>query len=300
MKILNWGSMNLDYVYKVDHFVLPGETISASSQSINPGGKGLNQSIALSRAGAKVYHAGAVGKNGGQLKQLLDENGVDTGFIRELDVIQGNAIIQVTAAGENNIIIYGGSNRCMTREHIDQVLASFDKGDYLLIQNEVNEVGYIIEKSFARGMTVVLNPSPYNDSLKDIDYSKVSWLLVNEVEAFQISGEKDPERAWEFLHSKYPELSCVITLGSEGCAAYQTKPDGYEKQRQPAIKVEARDTTAAGDTFTGYFISSVMKGQSLKDSIFRATVASSISVTREGAAKSIPNDDEVESACSRP
>ena len=195
MKILNWGSMNLDYVYKVDHFVLPGETISASSQSINPGGKGLNQSIALSRAGAKVYHAGAVGKNGGQLKQLLDENGVDTGFIRELDVIQGNAIIQVTAAGENNIIIYGGSNRCMTREHIDQVLASFDKGDYLLIQNEVNEVGYIIEKSFARGMTVVLNPSPYNDSLKDIDYSKVSWLLVNEVEAFQISGEKDPEKA---------------------------------------------------------------------------------------------------------
>ena len=300
MRILNWGSMNLDYVYKVDHFVLPGETISASSQSINPGGKGLNQSIALSRAGAKVYHAGAVGKNGGQLKQLLDENGVDTGFIRELDVIQGNAIIQVTAAGENNIIIYGGSNRCMTREHIDQVLASFDKGDYLLIQNEVNEVGYIIEKAFARGMTVVLNPSPYNDSLKDIDYSKVSWLLVNEVEAFQISGEKDPEKAWEFLHSKYPELSCVITLGSEGCAAYQTDSDGYEKQRQPAIKVEARDTTAAGDTFTGYFISSVMKGHSLKDSIFRATVASSISVTREGAAKSIPNDDEVESACSRP
>ena len=300
MRILNWGSMNLDYVYKVDHFVLPGETISASSQSINPGGKGLNQSIALSRAGAKVYHAGAVGKNGGQLKQLLDENGVDTGFIRELDVIQGNAIIQVTAAGENNIIIYGGSNRCMTREHIDQVLASFDKGDYLLIQNEVNEVGYIIEKAFARGMTVVLNPSPYNDSLKDIDYSKVSWLLVNEVEAFQISGEKDPEKAWEFLHSKYPELSCVITLGSEGCTAYQTNPDGYEKQRQPAIKVEARDTTAAGDTFTGYFISSVMKGHSLKDSIFRATVASSISVTREGAAKSIPNDDEVESACSRP
>ncbi|MBQ7507579.1 MAG: ribokinase [Lachnospiraceae bacterium] len=300
MRILNWGSMNLDYVYKVDHFVLPGETISASSQSINPGGKGLNQSIALSRAGAKVYHAGAVGKNGGQLKQLLDENGVDTGFIRELDVIQGNAIIQVTAAGENNIIIYGGSNRCMTREHIDQVLASFDKGDYLLVQNEVNEVGYIIEKAFARGMTVVLNPSPYNDSLKDIDYSKVSWLLVNEVEAFQISGEKDPEKAWEFLHSKYPELSCVITLGSEGCAAYQTNPDDYEKQRQPAIKVEARDTTAAGDTFTGYFISSVMKGQSLKDSIFRATVASSISVTREGAAKSIPNDDEVESACSRP
>ena len=300
MRILNWGSMNLDYVYKVDHFVLPGETISASSQSINPGGKGLNQSIALSRAGAKVYHAGAVGKNGGQLKQLLDENGVDTGFIRELDVIQGNAIIQVTAAGENNIIIYGGSNRCMTREHIDQVLASFDKGDYLLIQNEVNEVGYIIEKAFAQGMTVVLNPSPYNDSLKDIDYSKVSWLLVNEVEAFQISGEKDPEKAWEFLHSKYPELSCVITLGSEGCTAYQTNPDGYEKQRQPAIKVEARDTTAAGDTFTGYFISSVMKGQSLKDSIFRATVASSISVTREGAAKSIPNVDEVESACSRP
>ena len=135
MKILNFGSLNLDYVYQVDHFVVPGETISADSMVINAGGKGLNQSVALARAGAPVCHAGCCGTGGEQLAALLKENGIDISCLYPVDTIQGNAFIQVTASGENSIVVFPGSNHCVTPEQIDQTLRRFGEGDYLLLQN---------------------------------------------------------------------------------------------------------------------------------------------------------------------
>lgn len=290
MKILNFGSMNLDYVYHVEHFVLPGETISAKKQDVNCGGKGLNQSIALARAGAEVYHAGCVGREGTPLREMLEHSGVNTMYLNAVEAIQGNAVIQVESSGENCILLFGGSNQCITQQQIENTLTGFEQGDFLVLQNEINALADIVDQAYERGLKIFLNPSPYDEKLQTVDFGKLSWLLVNEVEAEQISGSKDPERAWQILHERYPSLSVLITLGSSGSVCF-TEHHCY---KQNAYSVDAVDTTAAGDTYTGYFIAGLMEGLAVEQCMKRAAVASALSVTREGAAPSIPTRAEVE------
>ena len=288
MKVLNFGSLNLDYVYTVDHFVQPGETLAANSRCVKHGGKGLNQSIALARAGVSVSHAGCVGTGGECLLDALQENGVDTSNVIPVDEMQGHTIIQVNPDGENCILLYGGSNRCITEEHITETVNHFKAGDYLVLQNEINLLPIIVDKAYERGMTIVLNPSPYNDALQDVSFDKLNWLLVNEIEAEQITGENDPEKAWRVLHRDYPHLSVLITLGSKGSVVHKVTGQDVDSIWQEAITVKAVDTTAAGDTFTGYFIAGIMEGMPLKECMIRASKAAAISVTRPGAADSIP------------
>ena len=296
MKVLNFGSLNLDYVYQVDHFVQPGETLSAVSQAVNPGGKGLNQSIALAKAGADVYHAGCLGAGGESLGKLLRENGVDTAYLIPTDALQGNAVIQVNQSGENCILLFGGSNQCITARQVEKTLSAFSAGDYLVLQNEVNDLPMIVDLAYEKGMKIVLNPSPYNEKLSSVDFGKISWLLVNRVEAGQISGKDQPEEAWQILHKAYPRLSVLITLGSAGSTAYRVTDDQVEIARQEAFPVQAVDTTAAGDTFTGFFIGALLEGRPLQECMRRASMASALSVTRPGAAGSIPTRNEVEDA----
>ena len=290
MKILNYGSLNLDYIYRVDHFVQPGETLSALSQTVNPGGKGLNQSIALARAGAKVYHAGCLGIGGDSLRTLLEGNGVNTDHLYPSDALQGNAVIQVDPSGQNCILLFGGSNQCVTREQITAVLSDFGAGDWVVLQNEINALPLIVDLAYERGMKIALNPSPYNEKLGAVDFGKLDWLLVNEVEAQQLSGSRDPKEAWKILRGPYPHLQLLVTLGSEGSIAFT----GDETVQGKASRVTAVDTTAAGDTFTGYFIASLMEGRPLAECMRRASIASGIAVTRAGAAASIPTREEVE------
>ena len=294
MKVLNFGSLNVDYVYAVDYFVRAGETLKADDRRVMPGGKGLNQSIALARAGARVWHAGCIGAEGEFLRDMLEQNGVDTGYLKTIGEMQGHTIIQVDKNGENCILLYGGSNRRITPEQIGETLAGFEAGDWLVLQNEVNNLPAIVDAAHARGMRIALNPSPYEDNLKAVDFGKLSWLLVNEIEACQCSGSDEPERAWDVLHAKYPGLSVLITLGSAGSVAHRVTGDGVQTARQQAFRVKAVDTTAAGDTFTGYFIGGLAEGRPLEDCMRRASMASAISVTRAGAAPSIPTRSEVE------
>ena len=269
MKALNFGSLNLDYVYQVDHFVRPGETLDALHQTVNPGGKGLNQSVALAKAGAAVCHAGCVGQGGGMLRQTLESYGVDTAYLKETETLQGNAVIQVDRSGQNCILLYGGSNRRLTEAQISETIARFSPGDWLILQNETNLLPELVDAGFAKGMRVVLNPSPYNESIAQVDLSKVSWLLVNEVEAKQCSGTDEPEKVWAYLHERYPSLSLLVTLGGDGSAAFT----GTERVRQAAFPVKAVDTTAAGDTFTGYFIAGLMEKRPLAECLRRASMA---------------------------
>ncbi len=295
MKILNFGSLNVDYVYSVDYFVRAGETLKANSREVLPGGKGLNQSVALARAGAQVYHAGCIGADGEFLRELLNKKGVNTEYLRTIDGMQGHTIIQVDKKGENCILLYGGTNRSIGDSQIDETLAHFGQGDWLVLQNEVNSLPRIVDAAYARGMRIVLNPSPYEEGLKEVDFGKLSWLLVNEVEACQCSGSDEPERAWDVLHARYPRLSVLITLGSAGSIARAVGPDGVDTVRQQAFRADAVDTTAAGDTFTGFFIGGLAEGRPLNECMRRASMASAISVTRMGAAVSIPKVEEVES-----
>lgn len=295
MKVLNFGSLNLDYVYQVPHFVRPGETLHAAQQQVHCGGKGLNQSIALARAGADVYHAGCVGEGGERLVQQLQENGVDTRYIAKVPAPQGNAVIQVDGNAENCILLFGGSNRMITSQQIEAVLADFEAGDWLVLQNEINGLDEILEKAFAKGMKIVLNPSPFDANAQRLDYKKVTWLLVNEIEAEQITGQTQPQRVWETLHAAYPNLNLVLTQSSRGADCFTAHCHGH----RDAFHVEAVDTTAAGDTFTGYFLDSLLRGQTPSQCLGRASCASAIAVTRNGAANSIPAADEVERVLAR-
>ena len=165
MKILNFGSLNLDYVYQVPRFLAPGETMAAVAVNVVPGGKGLNQSIALSRAGAKVLHAGTVGAGSNMLTELLTENGVDLRFLKKCNGIQGNAVIQVVPSGENAILLCGGSNREISAQQVKETIAGFEKGDWLVLQNEVSCLAEMVEEAAKCGMHIVLNPSPFEEQL---------------------------------------------------------------------------------------------------------------------------------------
>jgi ribokinase len=293
MKLLNFGSMNIDYVYKVEHFVRKGETISSEYLNVFSGGKGLNQSIALARAGEEVYHAGAIGNEGEFLLEVLKRAGVNTGCITVLGEVQtGHAIIQNDSDGENCIILLGGANQRISKEQVEQVLSGFCAGDFVVLQNEISELGYIISRAHEIGMTIVLNPSPMDHKVLELPLNLVNYFLVNEVEGASLaetSGESDEEVLVK-LAAKFPDAKIVMTLGEKGSLYW----DGQQIYSQEAVRAEAVDTTAAGDTYTGYFISGIMRNEKIEDVLHRASVASAIAVTRPGAASSIPERKEVE------
>lgn len=292
MKILNYGSLNIDYVYTVDHIVPGGETISSSRLQVFTGGKGLNQSVALARAGAPVAHAGCIGADGQFLKDLLTDCGVDTSRITTGRERTGNAIIQVDRNGQNAIVLFPGTNREMTEEKISRDLADFSEGDWLLLQNEINLNARIMDLAYEKGMRIVLNPSPMDDDILALPLQKVSCFILNELEGERLTGEKEAERILQVLLRRFPEAELVLTLGSEGSMyAYQNTVI-----RQGIFPCEAVDTTGAGDTFTGYYLASRMRGEDPAEAMRLAAMASSIAVSRPGAAPSIPVLQEVEAA----
>ncbi len=289
MKVLNIGSMNLDHVYSVDHIVLPGETQATHGMNIFLGGKGINQSIALAKAGADVYHGGMIGEDGQMFLDACAEYGVNAQYIRQVDGKTGHAIIQIDKNAQNCIILYGGANERLTTDYVDEVLAGFEAGDMLLLQNEVNLIPYIVDKAYEKGMIIALNPSPFNERLHQVDMSKIGLFLMNEVEGGQITGLTEPEEIIAKVVEMYPKAKIVLTLGKDG-AIYA---EGEERFHQPIFKVEAVDTTAAGDTFTGYFLAGLMEGMPIPDILKMSAKASSIAVTRAGAVPSIPYRKEV-------
>ena len=292
MRILNFGSLNIDNVYAVDHFIRPGETMSSLGMEVFCGGKGLNQSIAMARAGAQVWHAGAVGRNDGKkLLELLAESGVNTDFVRKTDGVSGHTIIQVDKNGQNCILLFGGANQEITPGQVDETLAHFEEGDILLLQNEINGLAGLIKKAAEKGMKIYLNPSPVTGELLELPLELVDCFILNEIEGADICGqEAKEEEIPQLLHEKYPRAVILLTLGSRGCIYY----DGENRYEQPAFCVEAVDTTAAGDTFTGYFIASAVKGNSVPDALLKAAKAAAITVMGKGAAPSIPWDKQVE------
>ena len=290
MKILNLGSLNIDYVYQVDKFILPGETKSSLSLNVNCGGKGLNQSIAAAKAGNEVYHAAFLGYDGAMLKEAMAENGVNVDMIKDSEETSGHAIIQVESSGQNCILLYGGTNQCLTKDYIDEVLDSFGNEGLVLLQNETNLVDYIIDSAHDRGLQVALNAAPMNEKVLTYPLEKLSWLIVNEVEGKQIAECEKDEEIIDILKLKYPDCNILLTLGSRGACCYS---EGVLHEIG-CYKVDVVDTTAAGDTFTGYFLYGILNKLSIDESLRLATTASAICVGRNGAAVSVPLKSEVD------
>ncbi len=289
-RVLNFGSINVDHVYTVEHFVRPGETIGCRKYRRFAGGKGLNQSIALAQAGACVYHAGKVGAADAWLKTLMEDKGVDTGFVQTIDGPSGHAIIQVNAEGENAIIIVGGANQLISEAEVQGIVADFGPDDYLLVQNEVNAVPQIIQSAKAKGLTIAFNPAPMNAQVLNYPLELVDILIVNETEAQALTGESEPDSIGETLNRRFPQTAVVLTLGDKGAAYFSPQARFY----QPAKKVHAVDTTGAGDTFIGFFLAELIETNNPAAALQWATRAAALCVTRHGAADSIPSRRELE------
>ena len=288
-KILNIGSINIDHVYRVPHFVQPGETLHAFSLADFPGGKGLNQSVALARAGGQVYHAGLVGPDGTAMVETLRAAGVDVSGVLQNGSATGHAVIQVNQAGQNCILLHRGANFELDEAAVDAALAPFGAGDILVLQNEVNQLAYMMEAAHARGMRIAFNPSPIGPQLATCPLHYVSWFLLNEIEGAALSGQQDHTRVLDAMAEKYPAAAIVLTVGKAG-VLYQ---NAEETLRHGIYDVPVVDTTAAGDTFTGFFIALCAQGYPVAEALRLASVASSIAVSRAGASVSVPTLAEV-------
>ena len=288
-KFLNFGSLNQDMVYSVDHSVRPGETTASSKLEFFCGGKGLNQSIALTKAGAAVRHAGCVGSDGSRLTAKLRENGIDTDLIKECDMPSGHAIIQVDKNGQNSILLFGGANKQISEEQIAEVMSDFKAGDRLFLQNEINNVDKIISAASEKGMEIVFNPSPFGEEILSYPLDKITWFVVNETEARELTGESEPDKILSVFSEKYPSAKILLTLGSDGSVC---RADG-KIYRQEIFSVPVADTTAAGDTFLGFFFA-LVDSHGIDGALRYASAASAVAVSRKGASSSIPLLSEVE------
>lgn len=291
MKILSFGSLNYDYTYEVDHFLTPKETLAARSMSRGFGGKGANQPIAMARAGLPVYHAGRVGADGQPFIDYLQENGVDTTHLkRDAASTTGHAIIEVSG-GENRILIYGGANREIGTAQIDESLSDFGPGDWLVLQNEISNLPYLMEQAKAKGLRIFFNAAPMDDQIKAYPVHLVDILCVNEIEGCTLAGMEslDAQKVLEQLHKQNPTTRILLTAGSAG--SYYL--DEREQYYVPCEKVAAVDTTAAGDTYSGYFLAGLCNGASVEDAMQLATKAAGIAVQQKGAAGSIPFAEEL-------
>lgn len=289
MKILNFGSINIDIFFRVEHIVRPGETISSESIEKRAGGKGLNQSVALAKVSDSVYHAGSIGTDGNFLIEEMENFGVDTSLLKKSDKLTGNAIIQVDDKGENSIVLYKGANFDNSEAYVDEVLSHFEKDDILVLQNEINCMPYIINKAYEKGLKIVLNPSPITDEIEKIDLDKIDLLLVNETEAKALAKVSDAKEAVNYFRENFPSLKVVETFGKNGSMYF----DKDNLINQDSFKVDAVDTTGAGDTFTGYFVTYFYKGEKITKCLEVAAKASALSVTKKGASISIPSHEAV-------
>ncbi|MEM9575608.1 MAG: ribokinase [Pseudomonadota bacterium] len=285
MTVYNLGSINADNVYGVSHHVAPGETLAATALTQGLGGKGANMSVAAARAAARVVHIGAVGSDGRWAVGRLLEYGVDTRHIAEVQVPTGHANICVDPTGENTIVVFSGANHAISDKMIGAALSEASAGDIFVTQNETNGQAQAVKTAKALGLRIAYAAAPFEPAAVSAVLENLDLLVLNEVEAEQLARE---------TRSDLGDLAVadvVVTLGAKGCRWLRK---GAEAQDFAAIKVDAVDTTGAGDTFTGYLIAGLDRGMPMPQAIDLATRAAALMVTRLGTADVIPDLKELE------
>jgi ribokinase len=292
VKILVFGSLNIDLIFSVDHIVQPGETIGSASLTKSAGGKGANQAAALAKAGMEVCMAGKTGEDGEFLLKLLRSYGVDTDCVSRYGGATGQAIIQLDKNRQNAIVLFAGGNGHITSDEIKGTLEKFGKGDTILLQNEVVRLAEIMETARERGLRICLNPSPCDKTVETLPLQLVDLFFVNELEGAALASlpvAAPPPRILDRLVERFPAAEIILTAGKGG--AYY----GFRGAREKGdiIDLPVADTTGAGDAFTGYFIAARAKNFSAAESLAIACKAASIAVSRMGAMEAIPFGSEV-------
>ncbi|MEQ9490967.1 MAG: ribokinase [Alphaproteobacteria bacterium] len=286
MAIYNLGSLNIDLIFAVDRFPAPGETLTARGLTRGLGGKGANQSVAAARAGATVYHIGAVGEDGVWMKDALQGYGVDVGPVAVLpDAASGQASVYVEPTGENMIVIHIGANGAITGGLLDPALAAAGPGDWLILQNETNFTEEAARAARNRGMKVAYSAAPFSAAAVDALLGGIDLLVMNDVESRQLAAA---------LPGRLPDLANVdrlITMGKDGARLVRS---GGEEITTPGFAVDAVDTTGAGDTFLGTYIAALDGGCDPETALRRASAAAAIQVTKRGASSAIPDRQTVD------
>lgn len=290
MQVFNFGSINIDHVYRVPHLVKPGETLASLSMETVLGGKGANQSVALARAGVSVNHIGKLSAADNWACDVLVEAGVDTAFVSTIKGPSGHALIQVDDKGENAIILHGGANQQVARADLEKALSGANRGDWLLIQNECNAVDDAFSIASSKGLRIAFNPAPMNQATLTLPLSHCDILIINETEAAALTGTDDHEAALDVLGERLPATRVVLTLGAKGALLRF----GSLRKVAQANSVVAVDTTGAGDTFVGYFLASIMNKADEAHALRIACAAGALAVTKQGATPSIPTRTELE------
>ena len=297
-KLVNLGSLCIDNVYRVPAIAGAGETVASRSHEVFPGGKGLNQSVAAARAGASVAHVGCVGADGAWLRDLLAEEGVNVDGVRVVEGASGHAVIQVDDTGANAIAIAGGANRALRADDAARALAQVGPGDWLLLQNEINDLPDVLAAAKRRGCAVAFNVAPVDGREADYDLSGVKLLIVNEIEAAALAATGatnalartgKPEAAAHALRERYPQAELVLTLGAAGLIHMGAEG----ASTLPAYAAQAVDETAAGDAFIGYLMAALLAGEGMAEALRLGSAAGALAVAKAGAAASIPTLAEV-------
>ncbi|MYE12163.1 MAG: ribokinase [Gammaproteobacteria bacterium] len=293
--LVNLGSLCVDHVYGVPNITSAGETVASHSHAVFPGGKGLNQSLAAARAGAQVAHVGCIGTDGLWLREELANAGVDVSLVREVDKPSGHAVIQVNPQGENAIVIAGGANRVLTAADREAAFGRCGPDDWLLLQNEINDLEAVLAGAQAAGCRVAFNVAPVDGREPGYDLGGVALLILNEVEAAALAGVAEPDPALDVLCRRYPACDIVITLGRDGLR--HGRRDA--RLRLPAFSADAVDETAAGDAFVGYLMAALLEGATMREALILGSAAGALAVTKAGAASSIPERESVEALVGR-
>jgi ribokinase len=285
MTILNFGSINLDRSFRVRELPLPGETIAARSERLGLGGKGANQSAAIARSGGNVRHLGAIGAADGWLRTRLEAAGVDARHVHERpDASSGQALVFVADSGENSIVLLVGANATISRDEIFRAVGGMAPGDWLLMQNETNDLAVAAELARAAGLRIAFAAAPFSPDAVMPLLGLVDLLALNTIEFAQLTA------AGADLTTMSRRPALLVTSGASG-ARYL---DGETALHVPAVPVTPVDTTAAGDTFLGAFLACLDRGETVADALRYASAAAALQVTRAGAAEAIPERAEVE------
>lgn len=300
-RILIIGSLNMDMVIEMNAMPKVGETVLGSTLTYVPGGKGANQTYAAGKIGGNVAMLGCVGSDtlGEALIQNLAASGADTSAIRRVDgKPTGTAVIYVNAEGDNSIVVVSGANAACDIAYLREYDDLIAEADYVMLQMEIpyETVFYAIHRAKELGKTVILNPAPapLAEQIPVDVWDKIDYFTPNETELLKLTNQnilsmENVKKGAEDLIQKGVK-HVLVTLGDKGVFFY----NGKSSEVFPARKVEAVDTTAAGDCFSGAFVTGLAEGKTIADAVAMANLASSLAVTRKGAQSSIPTRKELD------
>lgn len=289
------GSLMIDRVVRVAALPKPGETVTALSAAVYPGGKGANQAVAAARCGARVRMLGRTSIEGNFIVRELDAAGIDTRCVMTDDRMAGFASVMVADDGMNAIVIAPESNGRIDDDAIDAFLASAERGNLLLMQNECSGLKHAVTRAREVGLKPWLNAAPMGDAVRQIDLGALACLLVNEHELAALTDLGEPEAALDRLANAWPKLDIVVTLGAAGWIA---RVDGALLSGR-AMPVEAIDTVGCGDAFVGALAALRSAGMPWIDALARANAAGALAATVAGAIPSIPTLEAIEALIRR-